>query len=380
MRSALTAAAALLCVTLLVVSPVSPLPGSLDQAHASARATPKASERDYATPSLANGAKAPTFSAQSWVVADLDSGRVFNEKSPDKPLAPASVMKLLTGLTLVDVLKDKQATYTATDADSNTDGTKVGMMAGNKYTVDQMFHAMLMSSANDASVGLGKAAGGESKAIALMSQKAKDLGLRGTVPKTLNGLDAPGQSMTTRDLIIIAKAVSQNPYLMKVIGTQTYMFPGGKNPVTKKTDKPFQIQNHTKVAGTVPGALGLKNGYTVAARGSFVCAIKRGERTYAAAILSSVPNPRQPCVDLITWALNQKSPRTVATIPVSNALPSETPSPQASQAASPQSAAAGAPSSAPVSLVGIGAMAVAALGVLAIVVTVFLRRRKSSSR
>ncbi|MYM18415.1 D-alanyl-D-alanine carboxypeptidase [Brevibacterium sp. 5221] len=345
--------------------------------------------KEYTSPPLDNGRPAPSFDARAYLVGDLDSGRLYASHDPDRRLAPASVMKLLTGVTLVDVLSDKRKRYTARPADSSVDGTKVGLMEGNAYTVDQLFHAMLMSSANDAAFALGNAAGGQDRALGLMRAKAKQLGLTGTVPMTLNGLDAPNQSMTVHDLFIIARAVVGSPYLMRVIGTQTYTFPGGKDPRTKKKVKPYEIQNHTKIVGAYPGGLGLKNGYTIAAKGSFVCAVKRGGRTFAAAVLSSVPNPRQPCMDLIGWALNQRQAPEAGTIdlsaarqsgsapPSSEPAPSDPGAPQVGQG--PGDKGAATPAAGPAGdAAAIWSTAAALLVVIVLIaaVTVLRRRRR----
>ena len=100
-------------------------------------------------------------------------------------------------------------------------------MQTNKYSIDLLFHAMLMSSANDAANALGRAAGGQDKAVNLMNEKAAELGMSNTQAKNTSGLDAKGPVHDGRaDLMKLAWAVCEDDYLMKVIGTETYQVPG----------------------------------------------------------------------------------------------------------------------------------------------------------
>lgn len=278
----------------------------------------------YVTPDdLGDGAKPPKPVGVSWLVGDLDSGDLHVAKNIEKRHAPASTIKLLTALALVDVLDDKKQKVEAEYQDMEIDGTKVGLMQKNKYTVDLLFHAMLMSSANDAANALGRAAGGQDKAVKLMNEKAAELGMTNTQAKNTSGLDAKGQYTSAEDLMKLAWAVTENDYLMKVIGTETYQFPGGKNPQTKEKFKGYEIQNHTKVVGQVDGGLGLKNGFTRSAKGSYVAVAERDGHRVVATMLGIDNNSRQAAIDLLEWDFAQKDPKSLQTIPVGSQATAE---------------------------------------------------------
>lgn len=273
--------------------------------------------RAYVTPDdLGDGAKPPAPVGTSWLVGDLDSGDLHVAKNIAKRHAPASTIKLLTALALVDVLDDKKQKVTAEFEDMEVDGTKVGLMQTNRYTVDLLFHAMLMSSANDAAHALGRAAGGQDKAVELMNDKAAELGMTNTHAMNTSGLDAKGQYTTAEDLMKLAWAVCENDYLMKVIRTETYQFPGGKNPQTKEKFTGYEIQNHTKIVGQVDGGLGLKNGYTRAAKGSYVAVAQRDGHRVVATMLGIDNHSRQAAVDLLDWDFAQTDPKSQQTVPV----------------------------------------------------------------
>lgn len=260
---------------------------------------------------LTDGSPAPEPAAKTWILADMDTGEVLAAHEPDKGHAPASTQKLLAGLALVDVLDDPDATHEATYDDMLVDGTKVGLLQKNDYTIDDLFHAMLMSSANDAAHALADAAGGQDEAVALMEDKAEELQLTGTRPRNTSGLDAKGQSTTAADLLRVGRAVLEDEYLTDIVQTTEYDFPGATNPDTDEKLDGYPIQNHTRIVGEVEGGLGLKNGHTNAAGGSFVAVVERDDRRLGAAILGGETMTREAAVDLIEWGFAQSQPEAI---------------------------------------------------------------------
>ena len=274
-------------------------------------------EKVYETPAdLGDGAKPPVPVGTAWLVGDLDTGELQAAHDIDKKHAPASTIKLLTALALVEVLDDPKQKVEAKFEDMEVDGTKVGLMQKNKYTVDLLFHAMLMSSANDAANALGRAAGGQEKAVALMNEKADELGMTNTQAANTSGLDDKNQYTTVADMMKLAWAVCEDDYLMNVIDTETFKFPGGKNPVTKEKFKGYEIQNHTKIVGQVKGGLGLKNGFTRTAKGSYIAVAERDGHRVVATLLGIDNNSRQAAIDLLEWDFAQQDPKSLQTIPV----------------------------------------------------------------
>src|SRR5699024_1434945 len=116
--------------------------------HAATQPDEEAEEIYVSPDDLGDGAKPPSPVATSWLVGDLESGDLYVALDIDRKHAPASTIKLLTALALVDVLDDPDQRVEAEYEDMEIDGTKVGIMQTNEYTVDALFHAMLMSSAN----------------------------------------------------------------------------------------------------------------------------------------------------------------------------------------------------------------------------------------
>lgn len=243
----------------------------------------------------------PAVDATGWLVADLDTGEVLAAHNPRTPLAPASTLKLLTLLTLVPGL-DRQATWTARHEDAAIEGSKVGLVPDSVYRVDDLVHGLMLSSGNDAAHALAGLAGGMPRATALMQETAHSLGATDTVVRNTSGLDADGQVSTARDLALIGRAVLADADLAEVVRTTRYQFPG--EGTTFDTSRPtFEIGNKNRLLYGYEGALGLKNGYTQAARSSFVGAVERDGHRYIATLMRAEGSASGQARDLLDWAI-----------------------------------------------------------------------------
>ena len=250
----------------------------------------------------------PAPKATAWLVADLGTGQVLAACNAHVPLAPASSLKVLTALALAPRV-DVAVQYTARTEDASVDGTRVGLVPGSLYTGDNLWHALLMSSANDAAVALGQLAGGLPAATDAMRRTAQALGAADTVPYNTSGLDLPGQVSSAYDLALFGRAALAVPQLAAIMRTRAYAFPeegtappGTRGPDGKPVRATFQIQNHDKLLYNYPGALGVKNGWTSTTGGSFVAAAQRGDRRLVATVLAADPETWHMSAALLDWA------------------------------------------------------------------------------
>jgi serine-type D-Ala-D-Ala carboxypeptidase (penicillin-binding protein 5/6) len=297
-----------------------------------------------AAPGYVVGAGAPALpptTATSFVVVDADTGNVLAAHNAHQKLAPASTLKALTAVTLLPELRPKSPVVAASDAPA-VDGTKAGIIAGTTYTVNDLFTAMLMMSANDAAVALADANGGLTTTLAQMNAEAKYLQADDTVALTPDGLDAKGQSSSAYDLALIFQAGLKMPTFTHYLSLLSAQFPAPKNTS-------FQIQTHDELLTQYPGMVGGKNGYTVAAQASYVGAATRNGHTIIVALMRDVPNFWPEAKLLLNWGFAAEATATpVGTlvsplVPVS-ASPAPTPgAPAVGAAASAAAAAAAAP-------------------------------------
>ncbi|HET6858531.1 MAG TPA: D-alanyl-D-alanine carboxypeptidase [Streptomyces sp.] len=219
----------------------------------------------------------PALKNVSWLLADMETGDVLAAKAAHARLLPASTLKTLTALTLIPQV-DATRSYTATAADASADGTRVGILPGHTYTGQQLFGALLMASGNDAAYVLARAGGGMEATVAAMNEEARHLGAHDTVAKDPSGLDAPGQTSSAYDLALIGRAAMQLPQFRTYVTTKQMAFPGRKGQGGKRPT--YVISNHNRLLYNYEGTVGIKNGYTNAAKRTFISAVTRGGKTY----------------------------------------------------------------------------------------------------
>jgi D-alanyl-D-alanine carboxypeptidase (penicillin-binding protein 5/6) len=241
----------------------------------------------------------PEIPAKGYLLADLTSGQILVAHDVHRRLLTASTMKVLTALTLLPRLDPNQV-YTARPGDAAVDGSKVGIVPGSTYTVHQLFEGMMLSSGNDAATALANADGGVPATVALMQQQASSLGAFDTTVRDPSGLDAPGQRSSAYDLALITRAAMDRADFRDLVATKTATFPG--KVVKGKRGRGFQIQNHNELLSHYRGAIGVKTGYTEAAKWTYIGAARRGPHTYVVTEMGLSQPGWVPTMKLLNWA------------------------------------------------------------------------------
>ncbi|MDF5751312.1 D-alanyl-D-alanine carboxypeptidase [Spongiactinospora sp. TRM90649] len=288
------------------------------------------------------GMKAPPKTkAKSFVIADAGTGQVLAAKDPHGHYLPASTLKTLTALTLIPKLNKDTKIRPSANA-CNQEGTAVGLNVKGKYRVEDLFLALMMSSGNDAAMALAEANGSLRTTMADMNAEAKRLQALDTVAKTPSGLDKPGQRSSAYDLALIARAGLANADFRRYISTRIAKFPAPKG-------KYYEISNHNRLLGRYRGMIGIKNGWTSKAMGSFVGAARRGENTIIVAIMRHEGSFWDEVGDLLDWgfaARGKVTPVGQLVDPVPEVVPTK---PVGDPRAAAPAASASAPAAAPVS-------------------------------
>ncbi len=216
------------------------------------------------------------ISAKSAIIIDAGTGKVIFSKSADTPRQPASTIKVLTGLIAIKSLKQNSLVDVSRKA-ARMPRSKIYIDPKKKYKADDLINAVLLASANDASVALAEEIAGSEKEFAkIMTLRAKLWGAKNTICKTANGLTARGQQTTARDLAVIFRHVMEDKDFAKRIGrTKT------------KTSYGKLLRNHNKALWRIKGAVGGKTGYTRAAGQTYVGKFSNGKNSIIVAIMGS---------------------------------------------------------------------------------------------
>ncbi|MFI7638475.1 D-alanyl-D-alanine carboxypeptidase family protein [Nonomuraea sp. NPDC049400] len=239
--------------------------------------------------------KPPKSEATSYVIADVETGDVLAAKDAHGRYLPASTLKTLTALTLIPKL-DKNRRIRPSDNACNQEGSAVGLSPKATYKVDDLFRALMMSSGNDAAMALAETNGGLAKTMRDMNAEAKRLQAYDTVAKTPSGLDKPGQSSSAYDLALIARAGLANPAFRGYIATKTANFPAPRGH--------YEISNHNKLLGRYKGMIGVKNGWTSKALGSFVGAATRDGHTIVVTVMRHEGSFWDEVSQLLDWGFS----------------------------------------------------------------------------
>lgn len=186
---------------------------------------------------------------------DLASGRVLYAEDPDDQWFPASLTKILTAFLVFEALRDGkiglQDKIRVSELAHSQPPSRLGLAVGTEITVETALKAMIIKSANDASVTLAEAVAGSQEAFAeRMNEVAKRLGMTRSRFVNANGLPAAEQVTTARDLAKLTVAVVRDfPQFAHLWGMPEMRL--GKRV----------MRNHNALLRTYEGADGMKTGF-----------------------------------------------------------------------------------------------------------------------
>jgi D-alanyl-D-alanine carboxypeptidase (penicillin-binding protein 5/6) len=259
-------------------------------------AAPPASSEPSIQP--AGAVDLPQGPAQAWLLADLDTGRILASRNPTEPHAPASTIKALLAMVVLDQLP-LNAVITATPANTDVECSCVGVKAGRSYTVRQLLDGLMLVSGNDAANTLAEGLGGYQAAVAKMNAKAAAVGARNTHASSPSGLDGPGmESITTPyDLAVIYRAALRYPAFAAIVRQPSSLFP--------TDDGPKQIVNQNELLKRYPGTLVGKTGYTDLAQKTFVGAAQRNGHNLVVVQMYGSGDMWGQAIGLLDWGFSQ---------------------------------------------------------------------------
>ena len=266
------------------------------------------------------------------IVVDADTGQVLFEDRSDTVGYPASALKLMDLLIILDKIKtgsmklDDKITITAEV--SKIGGSQVYLKENEIFTVDELLYALMIQSANDAATALAiQAAGSKDGFVVLMNQRARELGMKSTVFHSIHGLppakDQSPDVTTARDLARLARELLKYPETLKYTSCKERGF----------RDDKFIMRNHNHLLGAFAGCDGMKTGYFKNAGYSIAATAKRGNARVIAVILGSKTKKTrdQKASELLSKGLTmlaQKQTLTQAAQPATNQAPAQVEQPR----------------------------------------------------
>ncbi len=154
--------------------------------------------------------------------SNLESGRVLVRKNPNKKIAPASTVKIMTGLLALEHFEGKTDTVIEVTETmlAYSEGTSMKLVAGDRIRVYDLVLGVVCGGYNDAAYVLAHAVAGSSKNfITMMNERAAELGMLSTNYVNPTGWDDEGMYTTLSDTAFLAKAAMENQLYMELSST-----------------------------------------------------------------------------------------------------------------------------------------------------------------
>ncbi|MDW0113257.1 D-alanyl-D-alanine carboxypeptidase family protein [Sporosarcina saromensis] len=221
-----------------------------------------------------------SYDAKAAIVMN-ESGKVLYEKNSKQALPIASMSKLMTQYIILEALANNDLSWddkyepSAVAMNQDRHAVKLGMDTNSTYTVRELFTAMTVISANDATIALAEMVSGSEEAfVAEMNKRAKQLGLKHTHFVNATGLDADETNQATaRDVAAIARTVlNEHPEILEFTRMTDFTTDEG----VKRWSTNLMLPGMPEA---MPGLDGLKTGYTEIAESCFASTgIFNGER------------------------------------------------------------------------------------------------------
>lgn len=258
---------------------------------------------------------APQLTAQGAIVVDVKSQAVLYEKNASERFFPASTTKIATALVsfnhykLDDILTVK---------DLVSEGKTMGLVLGEKMTVENLLYGTLVHSANDAAYVLAdNYPGGVEKFVDQTNRLAEEIGLEDTHFTNPVGFDTANHYTTAKDLSKMAKYALQNKTFSKIVGTKSITV----SDVSYSRFHP--LENVNELLGNLKGVSGVKTGFTKEGGEILVTEVVRGGREVLFVILKS-QDRFDETKKMIEWVLSNFVWKDIAEIiPATPRIPQE---------------------------------------------------------
>lgn len=210
-------------------------------------------------PICVNAAENKKLNVKSSILMCLDTGDVIKQNNAFEHLSPASVTKLMSILLILEAIDSGKIKLTdevaATENAVSKGGSQIWLEVGEKMSVNDLFKAVVIASANDACTLLGEyVAGSDSAFVDMMNKRVETLGLKNSHFENCTGLDdeITNHYSCAYDLAVIAKEVMKHKLILKYSTVWLDSLRNGKT----------ELNNTNKMINKYNGMTGLKTGTT----------------------------------------------------------------------------------------------------------------------
>lgn len=219
------------------------------------------------------------LTAQAVIIRDVDSGVYLYKRNDNELLSPASTTKILTALVTLETFSPDDVITVNTVMN---DGQVMGLVSGERITVENLLYGILIHSGNDAAYALAENyPGGVAAFVEAMNRKAKLLHLTRSTFANPVGYDDPGHKMSALDLAQLASVALNDKLISKMVAIPAIT-------ISDVTHTYFHnLKNVNQLLGKIPGVAGIKTGWTEQAGENLVTLVERNGRRVIFVVLRS---------------------------------------------------------------------------------------------
>ena len=222
---------------------------------------------------------------KSAILIEATTGKIIYEKNSHDRYAPASMTKIMSMILIMEEIENGRLKFndvlTTSEYASSMGGSQIFLQPNEKMSVKDLFKAVAIGSANDATVVFAEKIGGtEKKFVDKMNKKAKELGLKDTNFKNAVGLDEANHYSSAYDMAMMARELVKHEKVFEF--TTIY-----EDYLRQNTDNKFWLVNTNKLIKTYEGADGLKTGYTKEAGYCLTATAKKNRMRLIATIMGA---------------------------------------------------------------------------------------------
>ncbi|MGN0371319.1 MAG: D-alanyl-D-alanine carboxypeptidase family protein [Enterocloster sp.] len=232
--------------------------------------------------------------SEAAIVMDMDSGTVLFAQNIHEQKAPASIVKLLTALVVIENGDLESEVTFSHDAVYNVEegsGNKLQIEEGDVLSVRNCLYLLLLQSSNQAANALAEHVAGSRQAfVDMMNQKAQELGCQESHFANPSGLNDETQFTSAYDMALIARAAFNNSQLLEIDTTKEIKLPSTINNPNGRTcymEHKMLVTDDPTDENYYPYAVAGKTGYTSIAGQTLVTYARKEDRGQIAVTLKS---------------------------------------------------------------------------------------------
>ncbi len=262
-----------------------------------------------------------TASSPHVILLDLKTGTVLYKKNSDEKVYPAGLTNIMTALLVLENCNLEELVPASDTALSNVAAgdSKMGIIKGERLSVRQLLYGMLLLSASDASNLLAeKTSGSIDDFVALMNERAKELGMKNTCFANPTGEHDERNYTTPEDMAILVREAMKNETFAEIVKTKSYSIPATEKCHTarKITNRNHFVSDLVRNDYYYKYSTGIKTGYSIEAKSCIAASAQKGSISLLALVfeadtVDNVALSFQDCKNMFDYVFENYDSETV---------------------------------------------------------------------